>query len=61
MKVLYRVIRWRLLNNDCTNRGFILYNYPNFRGELENVFNKMSMKKFKRKVVKKKKQIEKKV
>ncbi len=34
MKVLYRVIRWRLLRNDCANRGFILHNYPQFRTEL---------------------------
>lgn len=54
MKVFYRVLRWRLLRNDCTNRGYILHNYPNFRSELEFVFNKMSMRKFKRKVPKKK-------
>lgn len=55
MKVFYRVIRWRLLQNDCTNRGYILHNYPNFRSELEFIFNKISMRKFKRKVPKKKK------
>ena len=55
MKVFYRVLRWRLLRNDCTNRGYILHNYPNFRSQLEFVFNKMSLRKFKRKVPKKKK------
>lgn len=55
MKVFYRVIRWRLLRNDCINRGYILHNYPNFRSELEFIFNKMSMRKFKRKVPKSKK------
>lgn len=28
MKVLYRVMKWRLNQNDCMNRGFILDNYP---------------------------------
>jgi adenylate kinase len=55
LKVFYRVIRWRILRNDCSNRGFILHNYPNFRSELEHIFNKISMNKFKRKVPKKKK------
>jgi adenylate kinase len=55
MKVFYRVLRWRLLRNDCTNRGYILHNYPTFRSELEFIFNKISMRKFKRKVPKKKK------
>ena len=55
MKVFYRVLRWRLLRTDCTNRGYILHNYPAFRSELEFIFNKISMRKFKRKVPKKKK------
>lgn len=30
MKVFIRVIRWRLTQNDCQNRGYILENFPNF-------------------------------
>jgi len=52
MKVLYRVIRWRLTQNDCKNRGFILENYPKFSPEISFIFNKISLKKFKRKHVK---------
>jgi adenylate kinase len=52
MKVLYRVIRWRLTQNDCKNRGFILENYPKFSSELGYIFNKISLKKFKRKKAK---------
>jgi len=55
MKVLYRVLRWRLLRNDCTNRGYVLFDYPGFRAELEFVFNKIPARRFKRKVPKKKK------
>ncbi len=58
LKVLYRVIRWRLLRNDCTNRGYILHNFPFFRSELEWIFNKISPKKLKRKVPKKKKVVQ---
>lgn len=28
LKVLVRVVKWRLQQNDCRNRGSILYNYP---------------------------------
>lgn len=54
MKVFYRVIRWRLLRNDCTNRGYIMHNFPNLRAELEFIFNKIPLRRFKRKVPKKK-------
>ena len=33
MKVFYRAIRWRLSQNDCKNRGFILQNFPRFTPE----------------------------
>ncbi len=54
MKVFYRAIRWRLQQNDCANRGYILKNYPIFKQELNYIFNKVSLKKFKRKIPKKK-------
>ena len=28
MKVFYRAVRWRLSQNDCLNRGYILDGYP---------------------------------
>lgn len=31
MKVFYRAVRWRLNQNDCFNRGFILENFPQFK------------------------------
>lgn len=34
MKVFYRAIRWRLTQNDCKNRGYILENFPRFTPEL---------------------------
>ena len=49
MKVFIRAIRWRMSQNDCQNRGFILENFPNFNSELNYIFNKMSLKKLKRK------------
>ena len=49
MKVFYRAIRWRLAQNDCFNRGFILENFPHFKEELEHIFLKLSSKKLKRK------------
>lgn len=49
MKVFYRAIRWRLSQNDCRNRGYILENFPRFAPELDLVFNKISLKKLKRK------------
>ncbi|KAL4510745.1 hypothetical protein ABPG72_004899 [Tetrahymena utriculariae] len=38
LKVLYRVIRWRLSQNDCFNRGYILDNYPLFGEEAGFIF-----------------------
>ncbi len=38
MKVLYRVIKWRLNQNDCMNRGYILDNFPNFKEEAATAF-----------------------
>jgi adenylate kinase len=49
MKVFIRVVRWRLTQNDCQNRGYILENFPNFTSELIYIFNKLSDKKLKRK------------
>lgn len=49
MKVFYRAVRWRLSQNDCKNRGFILENFPNFTPELNYIFNKINLKKFNRK------------
>ena len=49
MKVFYRAIRWRLTQNDCRNRGYILENFPRFTPELNYIFNKLSLKKLKRK------------
>lgn len=49
MKVFYRAVKWRLAQNDCMNRGFILENFPQFKEELEHVFIKLSSKKLKRK------------
>lgn len=49
MKVFYRAIRWRLNQNDCFNRGYILENFPQFKEELEHIFIKLSAKKLKRK------------
>jgi adenylate kinase len=49
MKVFYRAIRWRLTQNDCKNRGFILENFPQFTSELNFIFNKISLKKLQRK------------
>jgi adenylate kinase len=52
MKVFYRAVRWRLGQNDCKNRGFILENFPRFTPELEFIFNKLNLKKLKRKKAK---------
>lgn len=38
LKVLYRVVRWRLGQNDCLNRGYILDNYPLFGLECDSIF-----------------------
>lgn len=48
MKVFYRAIRWRLSQNDCKNRGYILENFPKFSAELDFIFNKVNSKKLKR-------------
>lgn len=48
MKVFYRAIKWRMSQNDCSNRGFILYNFPRFQSELDLVFTKVTAKKLKR-------------
>ena len=53
LKVFYRAIRWRLSQNDCLNRGFILDNFPSFSEELKYIFMKVSDKKLKRKQKKK--------
>ena len=49
MKVFIRAVRWRLTQNDCQNRGYIIDNFPNFTAELNFIFNKLSAKKLKRK------------
>lgn len=49
MKVFIRIVRWRLTQNDCQNRGYILENFPQFTSELNFIFNKLSDKKLKRK------------
>lgn len=55
LKVFYRAIRWRLSQNDCFNRGYILENFPRFTNELEYIFNKINPNKLKRKKPKPKK------
>jgi adenylate kinase len=50
--VFYRAIKWRLSQNDCKNRGYILDNFPSFEAEADIVFTPMG-KKLKRKVKKK--------
>lgn len=52
LKVLYRVVRWRLTQNDCACRGYIFENYPHFEEEIKNVFIPVSQSKLKRKVKK---------
>eukprot|EP00828_Plagiopyla_frontata_P042469 TRINITY_DN6340_c0_g1_i1.p1 TRINITY_DN6340_c0_g1~~TRINITY_DN6340_c0_g1_i1.p1 ORF type:complete len:335 (+),score=108.84 TRINITY_DN6340_c0_g1_i1:266-1270(+) len=37
-KVLIRVIKWRLSQNDCRNRGYILSNYPNLTNDTTFIF-----------------------
>jgi adenylate kinase len=48
-KVFIRAVRWRLTQNDCKNRGYILENFPVFNSELDYIFNKLSDRKLKRK------------
>ncbi|EGR29553.1 hypothetical protein IMG5_153240 [Ichthyophthirius multifiliis] len=38
LKVLYRAVKWRLNQNDCLNRGYILDNYPIFGEECNYIF-----------------------
>ena len=52
MKVFIRAVRWRITQNDCKNRGFILENFPSFTPELTFIFSKLSLKKLKRKKAK---------
>lgn len=40
LKVFYRLIRWRLTQNDCKNRGFVLEDFPNHLDELQYIFVK---------------------
>ena len=47
-------MRWRLRQNDCRNRGFVLDDFPNHLQELEYIFYKKLEKKLKRKLKKKK-------
>ncbi|CAD8042976.1 unnamed protein product [Paramecium primaurelia] len=46
LKIYYKVIKWRLSQNDCQNRGFILQNFPNFFEEADFIFypNKQKLK-----------------
>lgn len=48
LKVLYRIIKWRLSQNDCMNRGYILDNYPLFTEEAEWIFYPQKPKKLER-------------
>ena len=61
MKVFYRALRWRLGQNDCANRGYILHNFPTNLAELEYIFNKVNPRKFKSKKPKPKKVVPKEV
>ena len=49
MKVFYRALRWRLSQNDCANRGYILLNFPHHPSELQYIFDRVNPKKFKAK------------
>jgi len=51
MKVLYRLVRWRLRQNDCRNRGFVLDDFPNHLEEVNYIFfPKLESKNVKNKV-----------
>lgn len=57
MKIYYKVIKWRLSQNDCSNRGYILENFPNHQEECDLIYypNKAKLKlkkKPKKKIVK---------
>lgn len=39
-KVLFRAVKWRLSQNDCKNRGYILVNYPYGVEDAKHIFNK---------------------
>lgn len=49
MKIYYKVIKWRLSQNDCSNRGYILCNFPQLQEECDFIFypnkTKLKMKK----------------
>lgn len=40
LKVLYRTVKWRLGQNDCRNRGYILDDFPRFAEEAKFIFEK---------------------
>ena len=39
-KVLFRAVKWRLSQNDCKNRGYILVNYPYGFEDAKHIFSK---------------------
>jgi adenylate kinase len=53
LKVLYRVVRWRLSMNDCACRGYIFDNYPRFEEEIKHIFIPLAPSKLKRKIKRK--------
>lgn len=58
LKVFYRVIRWRLTQNDCACRGYIFDNFPRFEEEVKHIFIPLGASKLKRKVKKNKPKVE---
>ena len=42
-KVLFRAVKWRLSQNDCKNRGYILVNYPFGVEDAKHIFNKCNV------------------
>ena len=40
LKVLYRAVKWRLGQNDCRNRGYIIDDFPRFEEEAKFIFEK---------------------
>jgi adenylate kinase len=46
LKVLYRTVKWRLSQNDCRNRGYILEDFPKFNEEAKFVFEKSNNNSF---------------
>lgn len=45
-KVLFRAVKWRLSQNDCKNRGYILVNYPLGYEDAKHVFLKCKIVEF---------------